>query len=103
MVVDPKDKKIKIMENYKPEIKKRKKVLKIDPVTLVEREETESNPSDKLTLSIFAGDDLEAVNLNYRELRADKPAFEGSISDKEESDGSRGAKPRQKGDTSIKE
>jgi hypothetical protein len=96
MVVDPHDKKIKIRESYKPEIKKKKKVKKVDPVSRVEKEETESNDSDKLTLSIFADNDLETVHLNYREVRANKPAFDGSISDKHESEGQQTAKGKKK-------
>ena len=86
MVVDPNDKKIKVLETFKPEFKPKKRVRQLDPLSLQEQERTVSNESDRLTLSLFQDNNLEDVHLNYRELRINKPAFEGSISERQGSD-----------------
>lgn len=80
MIVD-KDSKIKILESHKPQIKPKKEVYEVDPLTNKHVKKSISEDSDKLTLSLFRDENCNEVLLNFREQNRNQPAFVGALSD----------------------
>ena len=83
MVVDENNN-LRKVETRKPEIKDKKKVEVVDPVTQQVRMVSISNESDMLKCSILDSDG--ELHMNYKEPKNQDMPFHGSFS--EDSDGS---------------
>lgn len=71
---------LKVIEYIKPLIKPKVTKEVVDPITNVSRQETISNESDKLELTLLDPNDSNQVTLHYKRDYITKAAFEGSLS-----------------------
>ncbi len=82
IIFDRKDEGIKIVETSKPPKKRKKKVVFKDEETGAAIEQTVSNESDRLKLSILDSNDSKEVRMTYNRQKVNKAAFIGAYSDR---------------------